>query len=570
LGLFGPPDIAKLKAKGDIKGLVEALSYQKDPSVRTQSAFALGELNERIGQALERQKPDLFSGDWFTWESRHNAFLNVFAVVGQALCLALVDPDAHVRVAAVKALTEIGPFEVVGLPLTMALGDSDVSVREGAVAALSSRRSAAALPALIAALGNRESSVRRLAVDGIGHVPDTVPAHGQEPGVASARRAAVPALVAALGDADQGVRARAAGVLGDIGDSAAIEPLVGLLADEMVQVPAATALEALGWKPDDSDAAAIYCALRQQWDRCVELGSKAVLPLCKALDDPRPVARIAAAEALGRIGDEKALDRLRPLLGAGDMPVRVAAASAMARMGDRQAVECLLSTSVLISSASGAAVETLTGFLDRRAIEPLAAALSDQNVAVRAIAVKALEALSWEPDRGAAGAAFWMEKGDVGRCASLGEVAFEPLVAALGRPELSEAAATALVGIGSPVVAPLIAGFERSSETTRQSAALVLGRIGDPRAIDCLAGALESPSLVGRKAPAEALVMIYQAGRLDDEARRRILDRREQLTADHEDRQGHADEYEDRPNDCGAHTDSAWHQDSGIGVEFPV
>jgi HEAT repeat protein len=239
-------------------------------------------------------------------------------------------------------------------------------------------------------------------------------------------------------------------------------------------------------------------------------------------------------------------------------------------MGDRSAIEALLSSAVLNSSASGAAIETLTAQVDRRAIEPLTAALSDPNVAARAVAVNALDALSWEPDRGVAGAAYWIEKGEVTRCAGLGDVAIQPLVGALGRPDLSEAAAAALVAIGSPVVVPLIAEFERSGEATRREVALTLGRIGDPRAIDCLVGALEHPSLVGRKAPAEALVMIYQAGRLDEQARRRILDRRDQLTTGHADNPSHADDWEDRPNDCGVHTDSSWHQDSGIGVPFAI
>ena len=41
---FGPPNIEKLKAKRDVKGLIKALGYQKDYFVRKAAAMALGEI----------------------------------------------------------------------------------------------------------------------------------------------------------------------------------------------------------------------------------------------------------------------------------------------------------------------------------------------------------------------------------------------------------------------------------------------------------------------------------------------------------------------------------------------
>ena len=40
--LFGPPNVEKLKAKGNVKGLIKALDYKKDASVRRAAAKALG------------------------------------------------------------------------------------------------------------------------------------------------------------------------------------------------------------------------------------------------------------------------------------------------------------------------------------------------------------------------------------------------------------------------------------------------------------------------------------------------------------------------------------------------
>ena len=46
MGLFGPPNIEKMKAKRDVQGLIEALGYQKDASIRSAAARALGELKD--------------------------------------------------------------------------------------------------------------------------------------------------------------------------------------------------------------------------------------------------------------------------------------------------------------------------------------------------------------------------------------------------------------------------------------------------------------------------------------------------------------------------------------------
>src|SRR5450756_828303 len=87
--LFGPPNVEKLKAKGDIPGLIKALGYGKDWGVRNAAAGALGQ----IGDAR---------------------------AVGP-LIAALKDQDSNVRRAAAGALVEISAPSV--MPLIAALGD---------------------------------------------------------------------------------------------------------------------------------------------------------------------------------------------------------------------------------------------------------------------------------------------------------------------------------------------------------------------------------------------------------------------------------------------------------------
>ena len=42
MGLFGPPNIEKMKVKRNVKGLIKALGYQKDKLIRQHAAEALG------------------------------------------------------------------------------------------------------------------------------------------------------------------------------------------------------------------------------------------------------------------------------------------------------------------------------------------------------------------------------------------------------------------------------------------------------------------------------------------------------------------------------------------------
>ena len=47
--LFGPPDVEKLKTRGDVKGLVKALDYKKDSKLRRDAAAALRSLDWQPG-----------------------------------------------------------------------------------------------------------------------------------------------------------------------------------------------------------------------------------------------------------------------------------------------------------------------------------------------------------------------------------------------------------------------------------------------------------------------------------------------------------------------------------------
>lgn len=55
MALFGPPNVDKLKAKSDVKGLIKAVGYTKDAQVRQHAAEALGDIgDERAIEPLIR------------------------------------------------------------------------------------------------------------------------------------------------------------------------------------------------------------------------------------------------------------------------------------------------------------------------------------------------------------------------------------------------------------------------------------------------------------------------------------------------------------------------------------
>jgi HEAT repeat protein len=148
---------------------------------------------------------------------------------------------------------------------------------------------------------------------------------------------------------------------------------------------------------------------------------KNVKRLIKALGHQKDWSvRKGAAEALGRLGDARAVEPLVAALWNRDGSVRQAAAEALAKIG-------------------------------RPALEPLVAALRDSDAEVRRAAVEALHELGWQPDRGARGAAYWIACHDWERCVQIGAPAVEPLIAALADVawDVRRAAAETLVALYS-------------------------------------------------------------------------------------------------------------------------
>ena len=528
-GLLGAPDVEKLKAKRDIKGLLKALDYEKSASLRRAAADALGELQDT--QAVE------------------------------PLLAAMDDSEVEVRQAAIKALGRIGDLRAV-VPLLGALESKVMPLRSAAADALESIGGDPAVQArcaivkqdwprvesfgpqavepLIAALRDGEADTRRMAVEILGRVGDR---KAVEPLCATlrdshwaVRQAAVRALAAlgdskaveplcvALEDSDSTVRRATVAALVGLGDPRAVEPLCAALRDSdgAVRQAAVAALVGLGDKrtvgplvsvlkaddpdnrrsaaetlvrigvPDDPVVQSLIAVAMHHWEEAVALGPVTVVPLIASLQGEDTATRMGACKALIQIG-EPAMPSLIEALAHSNPVVRRAAADCIRQIGLPEDPETCALIAVVSEDWSGAVA------LGQVALAPLVAALrssdrleTQQKIVVALTqmgapatealclaidkpgltppVVEALDAIGWQPDDSSAAAFYWAHKGEWIKCIALKATALPALVRVL-REQDSErvrGAAAALAELGSEdALDALIGALQRSSGDTR-------------------------------------------------------------------------------------------------------
>jgi len=209
--------------------------------------------------------------------------------------------------------------------------------------------------------------------------------------------------------------------------------------------------------------------------------------IAAALRDEDCWVCLLAAEALGKIGDPRAVDPLIVALQDEDSDVRWHAATALSMIGDLRTVEPLITA---LGNADwnvrGNAALALGGIDDKRSVEPLITVLGDEEPYVRERAVKSLGRIG-DPR------------------------AVEPLIVALQDEDSHDEdsavpwhAALALGKIGDKrAVEPLIVALQ--DENVCVFAALALGRIGDLKAIPALEKAIYDSDKISGDEAKEAL-----------------------------------------------------------------
>ncbi|MBI1840094.1 MAG: HEAT repeat domain-containing protein [Verrucomicrobia bacterium] len=236
---------------------------------------------------------------------------------------ALKDPDSHVRVSVVEALSRLANPEAIDA-LVMALKDEFVPVRTAAAEVLGRIGGGKALVPLSVALRDKSWDVRRAAVEGLGRTEDP---------------RAVEPLLPLLKDKDPDVRMTALRALTMLGDLRALPGLIVTLADEVrsIRDAALTTLHRMDPNWDSSDAAQMVItdleAAHRSRDYWVRQAAADVLARIAAsrsrCHEPEEAAATAAIASAPRT-----VQLLVGLLRDHDRDFRLAAAEALGRLGD--------------------------------------------------------------------------------------------------------------------------------------------------------------------------------------------------------------------------------------------
>lgn len=309
-------------------------------------------------------------------------------------------------------------------------------------------------------------------------------------------RAQAEALLRALPESHYGARRRVIEALAELRHPRVVPVLADLIKDRDPRIRRLV-LEALGEMRQDAATSALVEALKD-FDYSVrrvaarQLGkigaSRAVTPLGKALQDSDPHVRAAAADALGTIGSRSATPALASaLVNDDDAQVRQAAAEALGRLQDSAAIpELIGALSDDVLAVRMAAVRALAQ-VGRPAVSSLEAELDTENPDTRIFAAQALAQIDAENEALV----------PVLERALSEEDAVLRFLAAQTLGELHSEAEAAADALGKMVA-------EDSSAENRMMAAMALGDTEAPGAADALVPALTDPDARVRRMGVEA------------------------------------------------------------------
>lgn len=284
-------NVEDMKAKKDTEGLIRCLKNKRNIFVRIDAARALGDLGDP--KAID------------------------------PLVEALKDKFRPVREAAAEALGKLGGDPRGVEAFLDFLKNSSSMVREEGAAALGKIGHRSAAEALIQVINDESFFVRLSAVISLGKVGDS---------------GATEPLTQCLKDEDKDIREAASSALGIVGDARAVESLIQTLKDESPRVRYHAA-DSLGKLGDARAVEALIEATRDKgWleDAAGKNQGKKKSPQNPGAT-PRKWVRQKAVEALGMIGDARAVPALTEALNDKHEPVREAARQALEKLTPKPA-----------------------------------------------------------------------------------------------------------------------------------------------------------------------------------------------------------------------------------------
>lgn len=294
------------------------------------------------------------------------------------------------------------------------------------------------------ALEDSDAEVRRLAVVALGKLQDE---RGPE------------ILLRVLRDADPEVVKAAISCLKQVRPEKTLAALTPLLRHEDggVRAAAGQALESLGWQPASREDESWFLVAKGQFQRVVPLGAVALPALELAARSEAPTMGAKAIEALGYIGDHRALRPLTQAIKSCDAPLCLAAVDALCRLGEKEALDHLIQAlQHKIGQVRMAAVDGLGKLRATPAFDPICDLLKGDPM--------------WEVRREAANALGRM--GDPRAQSALAEALNDK------DADVREAAAMALGNLGNrSAITPLVLALKDEQSGVRRIAAAALSRI---------------------------------------------------------------------------------------------
>jgi eukaryotic-like serine/threonine-protein kinase len=322
--------IAAQKSRFTVRELLNS-AYAQEPAERTGLFKIIGEI------ADESSVDDLIARIEGKDPVARLHIINVLGrfnlpKVSQAIQKQLKDSNKFIRSAALSALAKMdGPFD---MPLvTGMLRDGEIEVQNKAVDVVIKANHPETIKYLVDVLKDENENSRRAAVEVLNVIGTSK---------------SVKFLLEVIADSDWWVRTRAADALGKIGGPRVVDAVLALIKDENQDIRRA-AIEILNQTKDERAVAQLLEATKDpDWwvseravDALAEIGSSKSLPRFVEMLQGEPKSLPTVIRAIGKIGDQKCLEHLLPMLSRPENEIKVEAISAVAKLADERRADTI-------------------------------------------------------------------------------------------------------------------------------------------------------------------------------------------------------------------------------------
>jgi serine/threonine-protein kinase len=368
--------ISAQKARYSVRELLNT-AYAQEPAERTGLFKIIGEI------ADDSSVDDLIARIEGKDSVARLHIINVLArfnqpKVKEAVQKQLKDGNKFIRSAALSALAKMdGPFD---MPLLVGmLRDGEIEVQNKAVDVVVRANHPETIKYLVDVLKDENEYARRAAVEVLNVVGNAK---------------SVKYLLEVIADSDWWVRTRAADALGKIGGPKVVDAVLALIKDENQDIRRA-AIEILNQTKDERAVAQLIEATRDpDWwvseravDALAEIGSSKALPRFVEMLQGEAKSLPTVIRAIGRIGDQKSLESLIPMLSRPENEIKVEAISALAKLADERRADTIRSRLQAVSTAGEGTLSQAVA----RAMQELDNRFSTQQIAANKRAEKMQE-----------------------------------------------------------------------------------------------------------------------------------------------------------------------------------